>query len=50
MEKKIAQISDVHFGEKNFSDQLRDNLLSQLENENPDLIIVSGDLTTEGYS
>ncbi|BAZ99710.1 metallophosphoesterase [Methanothermobacter sp. EMTCatA1] len=50
MEKKIAQISDVHFGEKNFSDQLRNNLLRQLENENPDLIIVSGDLTTEGYS
>ncbi|MGB4611395.1 MAG: metallophosphoesterase [Methanothermobacter thermautotrophicus] len=50
MEKKIAQISDVHFGEKNFSDQLRKNLLHQLENENPDLIIVSGDLTTEGYS
>jgi 3',5'-cyclic AMP phosphodiesterase CpdA len=49
MEKKIAQISDIHFGEKNFSQQLKDNLLNQLEEENPDLIIVSGDLTTEGY-
>ena len=49
MEKKIAQISDIHFGEKNFSLQLKDNLLNQLEDENPDLIIVSGDLTTEGY-
>jgi 3',5'-cyclic AMP phosphodiesterase CpdA len=28
---------------------LKDNLLNQLEDENPDLIIVSGDLTTEGY-
>jgi len=25
---------------------LKNNLINQLENENPDLIIVSGDLTT----
>jgi 3',5'-cyclic AMP phosphodiesterase CpdA len=49
MEKKIAQISDIHFGEKNFSQHLKNNLLNQLKEENPDLIIVSGDLTTEGY-
>jgi Icc protein len=49
MEKKIAQISDIHFGEKTFSLELKNNLLSQLEEENPDLIIVSGDLTTQGY-
>ena len=49
MEKKIAQISDIHFGEKNFSQQLKYNLLNQLKEENPDLIIVSGDLTTNGY-
>lgn len=50
MEKKIAQISDIHFGEKNFSSKLRENLLEQLQDENPDIIIVSGDLTTEGYA
>lgn len=50
MEKKIAQISDIHFGEKTFSTQLKENLLNQLTEENPDLIIVSGDLTTEGYA
>lgn len=50
MEKKIAQLSDVHFGEKNFSHDLKNNLLKQLENENPDLIVVAGDLTTEGYA
>jgi len=49
MKKKIAQISDIHFGEKNFSHNLKNNLINQLENENPDLIIVSGDLTTNGY-
>ena len=50
MEKKIAQISDIHFGEKNFSSRLRENLVEQLQDENPDLIVVSGDLTTEGYA
>ncbi len=50
MVKKIAQISDIHFGEKNFSNDLKNNLLSQLEDENPDLIIAAGDMTTEGYA
>lgn len=50
VKKKIAQISDVHFGEKNFSNDLKKNLLNQLEAENPDIIVVSGDLTTQGYS
>ncbi|UTB33519.1 MAG: metallophosphoesterase [Methanobacterium sp. ERen5] len=50
MQKKIIQISDIHFGEKTFSMELKNNLLRQVSDENPDLIIVSGDLTTEGYS
>lgn len=50
MEKKIAQISDIHFGEKNFSNDLKNNLIKQLEDENPDLIIAAGDLTTQGYA
>lgn len=50
MEKKIAQISDIHFGEKNFSNDLKNNLISQLEDENPDLIIAAGDMTTQGYA
>ena len=49
MQKKIIQISDIHFGEKTFSQDLKNNFLKQLADENPDLIIVSGDLTTEGY-
>ncbi len=49
LRERIIQISDVHFGEKNFSHELKNNLLGQLENENPDLVIVSGDLTTNGY-
>jgi len=50
MERKIIQISDIHFGEKTFSHDLKGNALKQIEEENPDLIIVSGDLTTNGYA
>jgi 3',5'-cyclic AMP phosphodiesterase CpdA len=49
MERKIIQLSDIHFGEKTFSHDLKNNLIKQLANENPDLIIISGDITTNGY-
>ena len=49
MQKKIIQVSDIHFGEKTFSPNLKNNLIKQVANENPDLIIISGDLTTQGY-
>jgi Icc protein len=47
--KKIIQVSDVHFGEKTFSNDLKNNLLKQIANANPDLFVLSGDLTTQGY-
>ena len=46
MERKIIQLSDIHFGDVTFSTSLKDNALKQIEDENPDLIIVCGDLTT----
>jgi 3',5'-cyclic AMP phosphodiesterase CpdA len=49
MEKNIIQISDLHFGEYKFSEELKNNLKSQILEENPDLIIVAGDITTMGY-
>ncbi len=49
MQNKIIQISDIHFGEKTFSQRLKNNLIKQVTNENPDLIIISGDITSEGY-
>lgn len=49
MEKNIIQISDLHFGEYKFSNELKSNLKSQILEENPDLIIVAGDLTAMGY-
>jgi 3',5'-cyclic AMP phosphodiesterase CpdA len=49
MEKKIIQISDLHFGEYKFSENLKNNLKYQIEYENPDLIIIAGDITSMGY-
>ncbi|CDG65645.1 MAG: hypothetical protein PWQ15_1411 [Methanobacterium sp.] len=49
MRERIIHISDLHFGEKDFSQQLKNKILNQIESENPDLVIVSGDLTTNGY-
>ena len=49
MEKKIIQISDVHFGALTFSEELKSNLISQIQHENPDFIIFAGDATDHGY-
>lgn len=49
MEKKIVHMSDLHFGEYKFSEELKNNLLVQVSEENPDLIVISGDITAQGY-
>ncbi|HTX61526.1 MAG TPA: metallophosphoesterase [Methanobacterium sp.] len=50
MRKKIIHMSDLHFSEYTYSEDLKNNLLAQVEDENPDLIIVSGDITSQGYT
>lgn len=49
METNIINISDVHFGDPTHSDDLVYNLISQVEEENPDMIIFAGDLTYNGF-
>lgn len=49
MEKKIIQISDLHFGEYKFSEKLKNRLKYQIEYENPDMIVIAGDITSMGY-
>jgi len=49
MEKKIIQISDLHFGEYRFSEELKNKLKLHIEHENPDLIVIAGDITSMGY-
>jgi len=50
MERKIIQISDVHFGALTFSNNLKNDLISKIEEENPDFIIFAGDVTDHGYA
>ncbi len=49
MQKKIIQLSDLHFGEYKYSEDLKTNTIKLIMDENPDLIIVAGDLTGQGY-
>lgn len=49
MEKEIIHISDVHFGDATFSDDLKFKILRQIRDENPDMIMFAGDLTYHGY-
>jgi 3',5'-cyclic AMP phosphodiesterase CpdA len=49
MTKKIIHLSDVHFGDSTFENGLKNNLLEQLEEKPPDIIVVAGDLTSNGY-
>jgi 3',5'-cyclic-AMP phosphodiesterase len=39
----------VHFGDPTFSDSLKFNILSQIQDKNPDMIIFAGDLTYSGH-
>jgi 3',5'-cyclic-AMP phosphodiesterase len=46
---KIAHISDLHFSSSLFVQKWADNVAKRIEEERPDLLVVTGDLTTEGY-
>jgi 3',5'-cyclic-AMP phosphodiesterase len=47
--KKILQISDIHCGSKYFDKSLMESTIEQVNEYSPDILIVTGDLTTEGY-
>lgn len=46
---KIAHISDLHFASSLFVQKWADNVTRKIEEERPDLLVVTGDLTNEGY-
>lgn len=46
---KIAQISDIHCGEIRFSESNLKYFISKINKEKPDLVIVAGDLTSNGF-
>ena len=45
----IAQISDLHCGDLRFDRKLLLNCIDIINREEPDLVVVAGDLSVEGY-
>ena len=45
----IAQISDLHVGSFNFKEELLVNAIDELNNIHPDVTIITGDITENGY-
>ncbi len=46
---RIAHISDLHFSSSLFVQEYADNVARIVKEERPDLLVVTGDLTTDGY-
>ena len=47
---KIAQISDLHIAGSNFVPEWAENVLAILSSIGPDVVVVTGDLTDDGYA
>ncbi len=45
----IAQLSDVHFGDPRFDKDLMGMTINEINHAGPDLVIIPGDLTANGY-
>ncbi|HJO93838.1 MAG TPA: metallophosphoesterase family protein [Victivallales bacterium] len=46
---KIVQISDLHCGSSHFDKNLMEKTIEQVNKYNPEVLIITGDLTMEGY-
>jgi 3',5'-cyclic-AMP phosphodiesterase len=46
----IAQISDIHCGHPMFDPELMDHAIDEVCELKPDLVVIAGDLTAEGYA
>jgi len=45
----IVQISDIHVGEKHFVPSLLTRCIDEVNELNPDIVIITGDLTANGF-
>ncbi len=45
----IAQLSDVHVGGSRYRDELLHTAIAEINDAEPDLVVVAGDLTDDGY-
>ncbi|MEI6266447.1 MAG: metallophosphoesterase family protein [bacterium] len=46
---RIAQISDIHCGDARFSEKILKHFISKINSFEPDLVVIAGDLTADGY-
>jgi Icc protein len=46
---RLAQISDIHCGTGSFSDDVMESIVDRITAMQPDLVVVAGDLSTDGY-
>ena len=46
---KIAHISDIHCGEVHFVPGLMERAINEINDQEPDIVVCSGDLTTFGF-
>ena len=49
MEVRVAHVSDVHVRSAYYSEELASNVIEYLGELKPDLLVVTGDITDEGY-
>jgi Icc protein len=45
----IAQLSDVHVGGSRYREELLRTAIEEVNNSEPDLAVIAGDLTDDGY-
>jgi len=45
----IAQLSDVHVGGARYSHELLQTAIAEINAAGPDIVVVAGDLTDDGY-
>jgi Icc protein len=46
---RIAQLSDIHVLDPRFEERLLDAAIEEINTDDPDLVVVAGDLTANGY-
>ena len=46
---KIIHLSDLHVASLHFLPEMLDNVIEKINIINPDLIIITGDMTDDGY-
>ncbi len=50
MKLTLVQLSDIHCGHISFDPQLMEKAIAEILELHPDLVVVAGDLTSEGYA